>query len=94
MFEMTEFQKEQFYNCSGYKYEDKKELSEFQTEYPYNNREWKYGPWLFSFQFNEESGDFICELYHRMTNHRVYGWRQDGSSISVLSCEEVYPDDV
>ena len=93
MFKMTDFQKEQFYNYSGYKYEDKKGLSEFETEYPYNNREWKNGPWWFSYQFDENSGDFICELYHRMTNHRVQGWREDGSNISVLLCEEVFPDD-
>ena len=85
--------KETVLNISGYRYEEMKALSEFPTEYLYNNREWKYGPWSFSYMFDENSEDLICELYHRMTNHRVYGWRSDGTKISETECERVFPDE-
>ncbi len=53
----------------------------FITEYPYNNRDWDLSPWRFTFVMAKKTGNFICELRHRMTNNRIYGWDQEGNEL-------------
>ena len=53
----------------------------FMTEYPCNNRDWDMSPWRFTFVLEKQTGHFICELRHRMTNNRIYGWDQEGNEL-------------
>ncbi len=90
-FSISDIQKEHFTNMSGYTYEDKENTPRFKTEYPYNNREWDLSPWVFAYVFNQDKGTLICELSHRMTNNRVYGWYQDGTEVEMSICKEIFP---
>lgn len=89
IYQMTEKQKESFKSISGYDY-DGTLKGGFATEYPYNDREWKLSPWYFSFVFNQDDGNFVCELRHRMTNNRIYGWNQEGIELSDIICEQYF----
>ena len=73
---------QKFFEISGTEYDPTKKPGSFPTKYPNNNREWKGSPWVFTYVFEEHTGYFICELSHRMTNNRVFGWDQDGNELS------------
>jgi hypothetical protein len=82
MFEtLSIVQKECFKKISGHEF--KGELSGFfQTKKPYDNDEYKGSPWTFRYKFIKETGYLICELAHRLTNNRIYGWSQEGNELS------------
>ncbi len=77
---LSPIQKEKFLAISGEVYRGGTE-GNFLTKYPYNDRDWKLSPWRFIFVLEKETGDFVCELSHRMTNNRIYGWDQEGNAL-------------
>lgn len=77
---LSPVQKEKFLAISGEVYKEGTE-GNFLTKYPYNNRDWKLSPWHFTFMLEKETGHFVCELSHRMTNNRIYGWDQEGNEL-------------
>lgn len=79
---LTEIQKEKFKEISGFDFNSTENKGGFQTPYPYNNRDWQYSPWYFEFIIEENTNNLICELSHRMTNNRIYGWDIDGNELS------------
>lgn len=78
---LSPIQKEKFLAVSGEVYRGGIE-GNFLTKYPNNNRDWKYSPWRFTFVLEKETGYFVCELSHRMTNNSIYGWDQEGNELS------------
>jgi hypothetical protein len=79
---LSQIQKEKFLEVSGIEYDGSQLKGDFSTPYPFNNREWTLSPWKFSFVFEEETGNLFCELMHRMTNNRVFGWDYAGNELS------------
>ncbi len=77
---LTEIQKEKFLSISGFEFTSNELRGSFTTSFPYNNREWKLSPWFFSYII-EDTGNLICELEHRMTNNRIYGWDKLGNDL-------------
>jgi hypothetical protein len=88
---LSEIQKNKFLETSGYEYVGESLKGNFMTEYPFNNREWEYSPWYFDFKFDQDNGFLICELDHRMTNNRTFGWDQDGNDLPEELVNRVYP---
>jgi hypothetical protein len=80
--ELSEIQKQKFKELSGFDFEFTENIGEFQTPYPYNNRDWEYSPWYFKFVIEKGTNNLICELSHRMTNNRVYGWDVNGKELN------------
>lgn len=78
---LSTIQKQHFLEISGTEYIENKLSGKFRTLYPFNDREWKLSPWLFSFILEAKSGFLICEINHRMTNNRVFGWDQEGNKL-------------
>ncbi len=78
---LTEVQKEKYLNISGFEFTSNKPSGQFSTPYPYNNREWELSPWIFTYVIEEDTGNLICELEHRMTNNRIYGWDKSGNEL-------------
>ena len=64
------------------------------TRIPYNNKDYNLSPWNFIYLFNEENGYFICELSHRMTNNRIYGWDYEGNKLSENVLSIYFSDDI
>lgn len=80
---LTEIQKKKFLETSGKKYAEEELKGRFSTNRAYNNEKWKnHSPWLFSFVIELETSYLICELDHRMTNNRIFGWDKDGNELS------------
>ncbi len=73
---LSPVQKEKFLAISGEVYKGDTE-GNFLT----NDKDWKYSPWRFTFVLEKETGHFVCELSHRMTNNRIYGWDQEGNEL-------------
>ena len=63
-------------------YIENKKKGHFMTKKPYNDDKWELSPWHFVFVIDPETGNFICELSHRMTNNRIYGWDKEGNELS------------
>ena len=61
-------QQELFLKASSRPYDGVSTEGEFTTS---NN-------WIFSFVIDD---NLICELYHRMTNNRVFGWDREGNKL-------------
>ncbi|MGM1055438.1 MAG: hypothetical protein ACQEWG_06090 [Bacteroidota bacterium] len=79
---LADIQKKKFLETSGKKYIGKELKGSFSTKRPYNDEKWeKYSPWLFSYVIEPETGNLICELEHRMTNNRIYGWDKVGNEL-------------
>jgi hypothetical protein len=78
---LTEIQKEKFLGISGVEFTFNELKGNFTTPYPYNDREWNLSPWDFSYIIEEDTGNLICELEHRMTNNRIYGWDISGNDL-------------
>ena len=51
----------------------------FKTSYP--NKGNDFSPWVFTYVIEEETGNLICELVHRMTNNRIFGWDKLGNKL-------------
>jgi hypothetical protein len=79
---LTPIQKELFLSISGFEFTFSKYQGRFSTPYPHNSKEWKYSPWIFSYVIEKETGNLICELDHRMTNNRIYGWDREGVKLA------------
>ena len=88
---LTEIQKIKFREMSGYEYDNKSLSGRFETDRPYDQDDWKYSPWLFSFTYDQDSGNLFCQLDHRMTNNRTSGWDSEGNKIDNLVVEKIYP---
>ncbi len=78
---LSSIQKQKFLSTSGFEYTSNELKGRFKTPYPYNNREWEFSPWHFSYIIEEDTGNLICELTHRMTNNRIYGWDKYGNDL-------------
>lgn len=78
---LTQIQKEKFLNISGIEFSFCEFKGQFSTPFPYNDREWKLSPWIFTYIIEEDTGNLICELEHRMTNNRIYGWDKFGNEL-------------
>ena len=78
---LTQIQKEKFLSISGFEFTFIELKGQFSTPFPYNNREWKLSPWFFTYIIEEDTGNLICELEHRMTNNRIYGWAKFGNEL-------------
>lgn len=79
---LSDIQKKYYLELSGENYENSEHSGTFMTSKPYNNEKYKLSPWIFSFIFNSETGYLICELTHRMTNNRIYGWDYSGNELT------------
>ena len=80
--ELSKIQEEKFISIAGHAYEGKALKGTFKTLRPYNQEDYPYSPWIFSFVIEEDTGNLICELDHRMTNNRIYGWDTEGRELS------------
>ena len=94
---LTQIQKEKFLSISGVEFSadlirqfpasfiKERFLSisslsgQFETTYP--NKGNDFSPWIFTFVIEEETGNLICELVHRMTNNRIRGWDKLGNEL-------------
>lgn len=80
---LSEKQKVYFLEISGTEYIVGKLNDSFPTNKAYNDKKWEnHSPWIFSYIIEPESGYFICELVHRMTNNRIFGWDREGNELS------------
>lgn len=79
---ISKIQKEKYKDFSGLDYVGSENRGSFQTLYPHNDHNWKSSPFNFSFIFEQETGNLICELDHRMTNNEIRGWDQEGNDLS------------
>ncbi len=76
---LTDIQKRKFFETSGKEYTGDELNGQFSTQRAYNDEKWKnHSPWLFSYVIEPDTGYLICELEHRMTNNRIFGWGKDG----------------
>lgn len=91
---LSDIQKELFLKTSGYEYDGKDLQGFFQTDRPYNNSDYKYSPWTFSYVYVTETGYLICELSHRMTNNRIYGWDAMGNELPYEISKKYFRDDL
>ncbi len=80
---LTDIQKQKFFKTSGQEYKGNELNGSFLTNRAYNDEKWEnYSPWMFSFVFDTETENLICELDHRMTNNRIFGWDKNGNELS------------
>ena len=79
---LSDIQRELFLSISGKPYDGNALKGRFSTSAPYNNQKYKYSPWLFTYVIEPDTGYLICELVHRMTNNRIYGWDRKGNELS------------
>ena len=79
---LTDIQKKKFLETSGKEYLGKELHGDFSTTRAYNDEKWEsHSPWIFSYVIEPETGYLICELVHRMTNNRIFGWDKDGNDL-------------
>ena len=88
---LSGIQKGKFLSVSGYPFDDRPLEDRFMTDRPNNRVDWKYSPWAFSYIYQTDTGYLICELVHRMTNNRVYGWDKYGTNLDNEITEAIYP---
>lgn len=91
---LTAIQKEKFRSLCGEEHDGVSVSGKFSTSKPFNDLEWEYSPWCFSYKIQIDTGFLFCELSHRMTNNRPYGWDKDGNEIDQKIVEEVYPQEL
>ena len=89
---LSNVQKIKFKEVCGYEYKGDSLSGRFMTDRPYD-RDWHLSPWHFSFVFKQDTGFLFCELAHRMTNNRAFGWDYEGNELNVAIIEEIYPPD-
>ena len=108
VYKISDKQKELFADLSGVVYDESKikrldtydfdeetDQHGFRADYPFGrDKNDEAYPWWFSYVFNESDGTLICELSHRFTNNRVYGWYQNGTKIPYKICDKIYPSDI
>lgn len=79
---LSTIQKQKYLELSGEEFSGPAFRGRFMTSKPYNDPEYKLSPWDFSFIFDDSKGYLVCELAHRMTNNRTYGWDYEGNELS------------
>ena len=88
---LSEKQKVHFLEISGTVYIEGKLNDSFPTNKAYNDKKWEnHSPWFFSYIIESDTGYFICELEHRMTNNRIFGWDRDGNELSSEITEKYF----
>ena len=87
---LSDIQKLKFREVCGYKYVGNKLEGRFTTDRPYNKK-WGLSPWIFTYVLKQETGFLICELDHRMTNNRTFGWDYEGNKIDTKIIDLVFP---
>jgi hypothetical protein len=78
---LTQIQKEKFLSISGFEFTFSESKGRFSTPFPFNDRKWKFSPWIFTYIIEEDTGNLICELEHRMTNNQIRGWDKFGNEL-------------
>lgn len=79
---LTDIQKKKFLETSGHEYTGEALKGKFDTSRAFNDPIGeKYSPWIFSYIIEEDTGNLICELVHRMTNNRIFGWDKAGNEL-------------
>jgi len=79
---LSEIQKKNFLEISGVEYQAGELKGQFNTNRAYNDSKGEgYSPWIFSYVIEPDTGFLICELEHRMTNNRIYGWDREGNEL-------------
>ena len=79
---LTEIQKQKFFETAGKEYEGTELKGKFSTNRAYNDTKWEdHSPWIFSYVIEPDTGNLICELAHRMTNNRIFGWDKHGNEL-------------
>lgn len=79
---LTDIQKQKFLEISGKEYEGEELKGHFSAQRAYNDKKWEYySPWIFSYVIEPDSRNLICELVHRMTNNRIFGWDRNGNEL-------------
>ena len=77
---LSDIQKQKFQEISGHEYTGNELKGSFQTQNAYNDERGKnHSPWIFTYIIEPETGNLICELDHRMTSNRIYGWDRNGN---------------
>ncbi len=89
---LTKIQKEKFLEIACIEYDGKTMRGSFLTKYPYNDKSWSHSPWNFRFQIDTKTGNLYCELSHRMTNNRMYGWNANGDELTLQDIRKIYPN--
>lgn len=79
---LSEIQKQNYFNLCGEAYLSAELNGKFQTNKPYNNELYKFSPWQFRYIFDSEKGYLICELFHKIAKSRMYGWDHNGDELS------------
>lgn len=88
---LSEKQKVHFLEISGTDYIEGKLNDSFPTNNTYNDKKWEnHSQWIFSYIIESDTGYFICELEHRMTNNRIFGWDRDGNELSSEITEKYF----
>jgi len=64
-------------------------IGAFSTDRPYD-KQWDLSPWWFTYILEPETGFLICELDHRMTNNRIYGWDRKGNELTSVIKEKYF----
>jgi len=87
---LSNIQKRNYKKVCGYKYIEGQLSGSFMTDRPHDKK-WALSPWHFSFIFQKETGYLLCELDHRMTNNRTFGWDSNGTEIDRSLIDKIYP---
>lgn len=88
---LTDIQKEKFLGVSGMPFLYIENRGHFETAFPFNDKEWAHGPWNFAYVIDEDTGNLFCELEHRLTNNRVFGWDKNGNDLPDELVEKYFP---
>jgi hypothetical protein len=89
---LTKIQKKKFLEISGHEYSGDNLKGSFATNRAYNDKKWeKHSPWIFSYIIDYQNEYLVCELAHRMTNERVYGWDKEGNSLKQQILDKYFP---
>ena len=92
--DLSSIQKEKYKSISGYEYIENSLNGKVMTNNAYNEKKWeKYSPWIFEYQFHQDTGFFFCCLFHRMTNNRPFGWDYHGNELDYKLITKIYEPD-
>ena len=88
---LTDIQKQKFLETSGKEFSGEALKGRFSTTRAYNDPKWEqYSPWIFSYVIEADTGNLICQLVHRMTNNRIFGWDREGNELPSDITEKYY----
>jgi len=87
---LSNIQKIKYQQVCGYEYSGNELSGKILTDRPYDKK-WNLSPWYFSFIFQQYTGFLFCELDHRMTNNRTFGWDYHGNDIDSKLIDTIYP---